>query len=107
MCQLDMDKFPPSPILPCCVVTQTKMEDEERQEPHDEDPTTRQVTFTRGTGGFGFKIKGLVHGDSSMEVVMQVINGRFYAPLQYVSGVDKGKNFFVCYSRSPCKLVYV
>ncbi len=57
----------------------------------DQDPTTRVVSFTRGPGGFGFKIKGLVHGDASMEVVMQVINGRFYAPLQYVSGVDKGK----------------
>lgn len=56
----------------------------------DLDPTTRVCTFTRGAGGFGFKIKGLVHGDASMEVVMQVINGRFYAPLQYVSGVDKG-----------------
>lgn len=62
----------------------------EEAQPASLDPTTRLVSFTRGPGGFGFKIKGLVHGDTSMEVVMQVINGRFYAPLQYVSGVDKG-----------------
>jgi hypothetical protein len=65
-------------------------ESEPQELPPDEDPSTHTVKFTRGAGGFGFKIKGLVHGEASMEVVMQVINGKFYAPLQYVSGVDKG-----------------
>ena len=47
-------------------------------EPHD-------VTVVRGTGGFGFNIKGTTQeGGKHM-----AINGRLYAPLQYVSLIDE------------------
>eukprot|EP00047_Mylnosiga_fluctuans_P000016 m.183756 g.183756 ORF g.183756 m.183756 type:complete len:1071 (-) comp10001_c0_seq29:385-3597(-) len=57
-----------------------------------EDPSVHKVTILRGgpRRGFGFNAKGMVDGDANALMLMQIVNGRFYAPLQYVSAVDPG-----------------